>query len=164
MKKIFEGTFNTFVSGGIIGFFFVICWYILDSPLGLTDGYLVFFDYIEDSVSAKQVLSISFDWQIAFIFGILIGGIITAIIGKHWDFNFSPEDQSGKGIIAKAGITPLQGILGGFLIMLGFMLSGDSFFGHWANAIQLSIGAWLFLILTFIFAALSAKFIFKGGE
>lgn len=163
MKKIFAGEFNIFVSGGIIGFFFLLCWYLLGTPLGLADGSLIFFEYIEESVNAKQILNITFDWQLAFVFGILIGGAIAAFAGGHWDFHFSPE-ESGNGIVDKIGISPLQGIGGGFLVMVGFMLSGDSFMGHWANAMRLSVGAWLFLILSLIFAAIAAKFIFKGGK
>jgi len=40
--------------------------------------------------------------------------------------------------------------------MLGLQLAGDTFFGQWAAAIQMSSGAWIFLISSFGIATMIA--------
>jgi hypothetical protein len=73
--------------------------------------------------------------------------------------------SSGKGMIASAGITIITGVTGGFLVMLGLQVAGDSFLGQWAGAIQLSTSSWVFfasllvwgVVFTAIIAAKLAK-------
>ena len=168
LTKIFTGKWSSYVSGAVIAFFFVLALYILDSPTGLSDAYIMISEYCEESIYSRKVLEPPFlDWQTGFLIGIFIGAIVAAVLGGEWKLRMIPE--SGKSLIASAGTTVLTGVIGGFLVMLGLQIAGDSFLGQWAGAIQLSTGSWIFfaslLIWGTVFTAiLSAKFGKSGKE
>jgi len=146
IAKIFTGKWSSYLSGTIIAFFFVITLYILDSPTGMSDAYIMISDYCKESIHARAVKEFPFlDWQTGFLGGIFIGALIAAVLGGDWKLRMIPE-SSGKGIFASAGITVITGLAGGFLVMLGLQIAGDSFLGQWAGAIQLSTSSWVFFI------------------
>jgi hypothetical protein len=162
ITKIFTGKWSSYVSGAVIAFFFVLALYILNSPTGLSDAYIMISGYCEESLHARKVIEPPFlDWQTGFLIGIFIGAIIAAVVGGEWKLRMIPE--SGKSVIASAGTTVLTGLGGGFLVMLGLQIAGDSFLGQWAGAIQLSTGSWIFFASLIVWgtvftAILSAKF------
>ncbi len=146
ITKILTGKWSAYLSGTIIAFFFVLTLYILDSPTGMSDAYIMISDYCKASIHAREVKELPFlDWQTGFLGGIFIGALIAAIFGGDWKIRMIPE-SSGKGVIASAGITVITGLAGGFLVMLGLQVAGDSFLGQWAGAIQLSTTSWVFFI------------------
>ncbi len=169
VTKIFTGKWSSYLSGTIIAFFFVLALYILDSPTGMSDAYIMTSEYCENSIHARAVQELPFlDWQTGFLGGIFIGALIAAIVGGDWKLRMIPE-SSGKTWIASAGATVLTGLVGGFLVMLGLQLAGDSFLGQWAGAIQLSTGAWVFFVSVMIWgiiftAIIASKFAKTGGE
>jgi heme A synthase len=165
IAKIFTGKWSSYLSGTIIAFFFVFTLYILDSPAGMTDAYIVMSDYCKESIDAQEINKFPFlDWQTGFLGGIFIGALLAALLGGKWKLRMIPK-SSGKGMIASAGITIITGVTGGFLVMLGLQVAGDSFLGQWAGAIQLSTSSWVFfasllvwgVVFTAIIAAKLAK-------
>lgn len=162
ITKIFTEKWSSYLSGTILAFFFVLALYMLDSPTGMSDAYIMISEYCEESIHARTVKELPFlDWQTGFLGGIFIGALIAAIIGGEWKLRMIPESKD-KGILVSAGTTVLTGLAGGFLVMLGLQLAGDSFLGHWAGAIQLSTGAWVFFISLIVWgiiftAIISAK-------
>ena len=165
IAKIFTGKWSSYLSGTIIAFFFVLTLYILDSPIGMSDAYIQISAYCKESIHARAVTEAPFlDWQTGFLGGIFLGALVASIFGGEWRLRMIPESSS-KGMIASAGITVFTGIAGGFLVMLGLQIAGDSFLGQWAGAIQLSTTSWVFfislliwgIIFTAIIAAKAAK-------
>ena len=152
--NIFTGKWNEIVSGAVIALFFIITLYILNTPIGLSNSYLMLSEYCQDVIHAEKIIEPDFwNWETGFLFGILLGGLIASLVDKVWQFCIFPEERQTKEILPSAALTPLLGIVGGFLVMLGLQLAGDSFMGQWAAALQLSTGAWLFITLTFLFAS-----------
>jgi sulfur transporter len=163
ITKIFTNKWSSYLSGTIIAFLFVLMLYVLDSPVGMSDAYLMLSEYCQESFHNKTIQEPPFlDWQTGFLGGILIGALFASLVGGEWKLRMIPESK-GKNLFASAGATVLFGISGGFLVMLGLQLAGDSFIGQWASAIQLSTGSWIFFISILFWGViftliLSAKF------
>jgi len=165
ITKIFTSKWSSYLSGSIIAFLFIFMLYILDSPIGMSNAYLMLSEYCQESFHNRSIQEPPFlDWQTGFLGGILIGAFIASLLGGEWKLRIMP-DSKGKSLLASAGTTVIFGISGGFLVMLGLQLAGDSFIGQWASAIQLSTGAWIFflsilfwgVIFTLILSAKLAK-------
>ena len=147
--RFFTGKWSPYLSGTLLAFLFVLSLYVLDSPTGMSDAYLMISEYgrstIEHRSFGRELIDrFPFDWQTGFLIGIFCGGMAAAIAGGAWKFRIFPEGSSQQGLLASSGLSPLFGLAGGFLVMLGLQLAGDSFLGQWAAAIQLSAGAWIF--------------------
>ena len=165
ITKLFTGKWSSYLSGSIIAFLFVLMMYILYSPAGMSNAYLMLSEYCQEAYHNRTIQEPPFlDWQTGFLGGILIGALIASLIGGEWKLRMMP-DSKGKGFFVSAGSTVLFGVSGGFLVMLGLQLAGDSFLGQWASAIQLSTGSWIFflsilfwgIIFTLILATKFAK-------
>lgn len=146
ITKLFTGKWSPYLSGSIIAFLFVLMLYVLNSPVGMSNAYLMLSEYCQEAYHNRTIQEPPFlDWQTGFLGGILIGALIASLISGEWKLRMIP-DSKGKGFFASAGSTVLFGVSGGFLVMLGLQLAGDSFIGQWASAIQLSTGSWIFFL------------------
>lgn len=147
--RFFTGKWSPYLSGTLLAFLFILSLYVLDSPTGMSDAYLMISEYgrgaIEHRTFGRELIDrFPFDWQTGFLIGIAVGGLAAAIVGGAWKFRLFPEPSSQQGLLASSGLSPLFGLAGGFLVMLGLQLAGDSFLGHWGAALQLSASAWVF--------------------
>ena len=164
MTKFITGKWTFYVSGAAMAFLFVLTLYVLDTPAGMSDAYLMISEYCRDFIYKRRINELPMlDWQTGFLGGILIGAFTASIMCGEWKFRIFPEDRTKKGFAGFSFITPLEGIAGGFLVMLGLQLAGDSFLGQWAAAIQLSTGAWIFLVTALIFGLL-IRFLISLGS
>ena len=153
--KILTGKWSFYVNGTLIALFMLLSLYLFDDTLGLSDGMLAISDFCIKSVDNGNLEAPpALNWQLGLLGGVLIGALASAIISGSWKIRFAPEGSGG--IIAGIWKPIVQGIGGGFLVMLGLQLAGDSFWGQWVAAIQLSSGAWIFLITTFIVGSVIA--------
>lgn len=149
--KFFTGKWSSYLSGACIAILFVFALYVLNSPVGMSNAYLMISEYCRVSINAREVTELPFlDWQTGFLLGIFIGAMITAIVSGEWRLRLIP-DGKGRGVVASAGVTAFTGLVGGFLVMLGLQLAGDSFIGQWAAAIQLSTAAFVFFVSVIVF-------------
>jgi hypothetical protein len=149
--KFFTGKWSSYLSGACIALLFVFALYVLNSPVGMSNAYLMLSEYCKETINARAVKELPFlDWQTGFLLGIFIGAMVTAIVSGNWRLRLIP-DGGGRGVVASAGVTAFTGFVGGFLVMLGLQLAGDSFMGQWAAAIQLSTAAWVFFASVFVF-------------
>jgi hypothetical protein len=149
--NFFTGKWSSYLAGACIAVLFVFALYVLNSPVGMSNAYLMISEYCRVSINAREVKELPFfDWQTGFLLGVLLGAAITAIVSGEWRLRFIP-DGKGRGVVASAGVTAFTGVAGGFLVMLGLQLAGDSFIGQWAAAIQLSTAAWVFFVSVIVF-------------
>ncbi len=168
ITKFFTSRWSPYLSGIAVAFLFVLALYVLDSPPGMSDAYIVLSEYCQETYHNRAIKEPPFlDWQTGFLGGIFIGALIAAIVGGDWKLRMLPESRSG-GYLASAGASVLLGLAGGFLVMLGLQLAGDSFIGQWAAAIQLSTGAWIFFLSILFWGVmftllLAAKFARSAG-
>jgi hypothetical protein len=151
--NILTGKWSFYINGALIALLIVLCLYLFDDSLGMGDGMVMISQYCNDSVKDKTLNPPPpLDWQTGFLGGIFIGALSASIISGKWKIRIK-QDSEGEGIMLTLFKTVAFGIVGGFLVMMGLQLAGDTFFGQWAAAIQMSAGAWVFLISSFGVAA-----------
>jgi hypothetical protein len=165
MLAFFTGKWSSYLAGVVVAFLFVLSLYVLNDSIGFSDPYLMISSYCERSIEIKRMdAPPEIDWQTAFLIGIFAGALGAALAGKEWRLRILPE-ANGKNALASMGATIATGIAGGFLVMLGLQIAGDSFLGLWSGALQASTGAWLVfaslllwgIILTSTFAILKRR-------
>ena len=151
--NIVTGKWSFYINGALIALLIVLCLYLFDDSVGMGDGMVVVSQYCTSSVKDKALNAPPpLDWQTGFLGGIFIGALSASIISGKWKLRIK-QDSEGDGIMKTYFKTVVFGVGGGFLVMLGLQLAGDTFFGQWAAAIQMSTGAWVFLISSFAVAA-----------
>ena len=156
MLKLITGKWPFYVSGLLMALLINLALYLFNAPVGMSDGYLTLSQYCNKVIEKHQLEPPALDWQTGFLVGIFIGALITAVMSKQWKFEFFPDDLKVGHAIPSAGKCLIHGVAGGFLVMLGLQLAGDSFFGQWAAAAQLAPGAWIFMLSFFITGSLVA--------
>ena len=149
------------LSGSALAFLTVLSLYMFNDSIGLGDAMTMASEHCVEGVTDQDWDALPLDWQLGILLGIILGAIGTAAL-SGW---YKPRFSDGEGSVTRrVFMTPLLGILGGFLMMTGIQLSGDSVFGQFAAGIQLSGGAWVFLIAMAVSAVLLAcLFAQRGG-
>lgn len=156
MVKSLTSKWSAYMSGTALAFLFMLALYLFDTTIGMSDSYIMISEYCKKSIPGVSEFP-PFDWHTGFLAGIFIGALVAAFIGGEWRFRLLPEDIKEKGALGSFGLSIVLGLVGGFLVMLGLQISGDSFEGQWCAAMQLSTGAWIF-----IFAFIVWGVIFMG--
>lgn len=155
--NIFSGKWPFYLSGTMMALLIIGGLYLFDAPVGMSNGYLTLSHYWGKVIEHRQLNQApEIDWQTGFLIGIFGGALLTALISRQWKFEAFPDDLHRGNAVVSAGLALLYGLSGGFLVMLGLQLAGDSFFGQWAAAVQLSAGAWIFLLAFFITGAMTS--------
>lgn len=145
IKSKLSGHWPFWITGSVLAFLAISMLYLFDEAPGMSDGMLMVAEFCKTSAKEHAVATPPpLDWQTGFLGGIFIGAMGCALISGKWKIHLKPESMPG-GITFGVGKAVLTGFCGGFLVMLGLQLSGDSFFGQWISAMQLSSGSWLFL-------------------
>ena len=117
-------------------------------------------EHCVEGVTEQDWDALPLDWQLGLLLGIILGAVGTAAL-SGW---YKPSFSDGEGSVSRRVVMkPLLGILGGFMMMTGIQLSGDSVFGQFAAGMQLSGGAWVFLIAMAVSAVLLACLLAQRG-
>jgi hypothetical protein len=161
-SKFFSQKWSIYIGGAITAFLFIFMLYILDTPVGMSQAYIMLSDYCRETVYNKSIKEPPFlDWQTGFLAGIFLGALIAAILSGEWRLELVPGGKIKK-FFSSIFSSILLGMLGGFFVMLGLQLSGDSFIGQWAGAIQYSTSAWFFFLSIFFWSIVITFFL--GGK
>lgn len=142
-----------YVSGPVLALLVVLSLYLFNDSIGLGEAMTVASEHCVEGVQEQEWDALPLDWQMGLLLGVFLGALGTAVLSGKYKPQFS--DVAGP-VPLRIFMTPVYGIIGGFLMMTGIQLSGDSVFGQFAAAIQLSGGAWVFLIAMVITAVLLA--------
>jgi len=165
MWKMLSGKWPFYISGLLMALLVNLGLYLFNAPVGMSDGYLTLSMYCNRMIEKHHLTEPpALDWQTGFLVGIFGGALLTVLFSKQWKFEMFPDDLKGSNSFASAWKCLLHGLFGGFLVMLGLQLAGDSFFGQWAAAMQLSPGAWIFILAFFITGSLAAIVMSKREE
>jgi len=164
--KALTGKWSFYLNGGLLSVMIALCLYLFQDTVGMNDGMIKISEYAEqtaEQVSDNEDIELPpLQWQTGFLGGIFIGALAASIMSGNWKIRFFQDKESG--IISKSLKTVLYGLGGGFLVMLGLQLSGDSFLGQWSGALQLSGGSWIFLVSCFAVASGIAIMMENRGE
>ena len=164
--RLLTGKWSFYINGALLSGMIVLCLYLFQDTVGMNDGMIKISEYAEqtaEQVSEDEEIDLPpLEWQTGFLGGIFIGALAAALMSGNWKIRFFQDKESG--IVSKSLKTVLYGLGGGFLVMLGLQLAGDSFLGQWSGAIQLSGGSWIFLVSCFAVASGIAILLENRGE
>ena len=151
------GKWSFYINGALLAGMIVLCLYLFQDNVGMNDGLIKISEYVEktvqDTAESESLDNIELpplEWQTGFLGGIFIGALAASLMSGNWKIRIFQEKESG--IISTGLKTVFLGLGGGFLVMLGLQLAGDSFLGQWSGALQLSGGSWIFLLSCFTIA------------
>lgn len=160
---IFTSKWPFYIGGGVLAFAFLLGLYTLNDVLGMGDSLTQIRDYCVDTLEHEEFVdSISFDYTLGLILGIMLGAFTAAVFSSNFRLQFFAS-YSG-GITIKAFKTVVFGFSGGFLVMLGVQIAGESIYGQIISAMQLSIGAWIFLGTLMLSGGIVAILLEHGGK
>ena len=150
-----------YISGPVLAFLTVLSLYMFNDSIGLGDAMTVASEHCVEGVTEQDWDALPLDWQTGLLLGIFLGALGTAALSG----GFKARLSNGEGSAARRILmTPVCGIIGGFLMMTGIQLSGDSVFGQFAAGMQLSGGAWIFLIAMVVSAVLLSVLLAQKGS
>ncbi len=138
--------------------------YLFDDTLGFAGAFGELSVYAGSAVEKGGVPDSPppLDWVIGMLGGVFLGGVSGALLNGSWKVALAFEEEKTFGW--KLLKTIVFGILSGFLVMLGSLLAGEAFFGQFAAAMELSAGAWLFLIAALASGGVTALFLERRGS
>lgn len=161
--NLFTAKWPFYISGPLFALLIVTSLYVFNEPVGMSDAMTVAGEYCNEAIVDQELdRPPPLDWQLGLLLGLFVGALVAALIGNK----YQPELVApGAGSFTlKALKTVGGGIAGGFLVMLGIQLSGDTLLGQLAAAVQLSGGAWIFLMSLAISGGTLAILIERRGE
>lgn len=151
MWKGFSSSWSPWISGAILAILFLFGLYVLNAPFGTKEAYTLLIDKANAAIN-KQTIKL--DWETIFLIGIFCGAFVAAIIGKDFKIQLVPDDHLSKGPIFYLFFGPVLLFIGGFLVMAGLILAGNTFLKMWYDFLAMYIVAGLFLLTVFIEAVI----------
>ena len=159
---IFNSKWPFYIGGGVLVFAILLGLYLLDDSLGMNQGFAIIGEYCAESAAEEEFGTISLNYSLGLILGIILGVAVAAIFSGNFKFQLIANYDSG--ITIRTFKTVFYGIIGGFLVMTGIQISGESIYGHFVSAIQMSAGAWIFLAAMLLSGGILAILLDNGGQ
>lgn len=147
MSKLTAGKMSPFLSGILIAILFMIAAYTLNDCAGAITAYSKITDKFTDLYNGNFP---AISWEEIFLVGVLLGSFVAALVTKQFKLQLFPEDHLSKGPAYYLTTGLAVNFLGGFLVMCGLIIAGDSFLKMWNDALGLFIIVGLFLIIMFV--------------
>jgi len=151
LKILCSAKISPWISGILMAFLFILSLYVLDSSVGSVNAYS---NLADKAIAIYNGNIPSVTWDEMFLIGVLIGAFIAALAGKQFKLQLFPEDHLSKGPSYYLTFGIILNLLGGFLVMTGMIIAGDTFTKMWGDALGLFTIVGLFLIIMFIEAVL----------
>jgi len=136
--RILTGKWSFYINGALLSGMIVLCLYLFRDTVGMNDGMIKISEYAgktAEQVSESEDIHLPpLEWQTGFLGGIFIGALAASLMSGNWKIRFFQDKESG--IVSKSLKTVFYGLAGGFLVMLGLQLAGDSFLGQWSGGVS----------------------------
>ena len=145
------------VNALLLSFMVLLGLYLFNDVLGFSAVFSAVFGYAGDAIRDGGMPDVEWSWQIGILCGVFIGALGGSLVHGSWKFAGALEGS--KGAFQKAVKSPFICFATGFLVMFGAILGGEVFFGQLAAAMELSVGAWFFLVTALLSAGVVALFI-----
>ena len=145
------------VNGLLLSFMVLLGLYLFNDVLGFSAVFSAVFGYAGEAIRDGEIPSVEWSWQIGMLCGIFVGALGGSLIHGSWKFAGALEGSSG--MFQKVIKSPFVCFITGFLVMFGAILGGEVFFGQMAAAMELSVGAWFFLVTALLSGGVVALFV-----
>ena len=136
--------------------------FMIDSSLGMGQSFIVVGEYFAETAVEEEFGEISLNYSLGLIFGILLGVVVAAVFSGNFKLQLIANYESG--ITIRAFKTVFYGLIGGFLVMTGIQISGEAIYGQFVSAIQMSVGAWLYIGALLLAGGILAILLDNGGR
>lgn len=146
-KLMSAGKLSPFISGVLMAFLLVIAAYIIDDSIGAISAYSNLTDKVVELYNGNAP---TISWEEFFLIGVLAGAFVSSLITKQFKLQLFPEDHLSKGPAYYLTTGLILNFLGGFLVMCGLIIAGNSFLKMWEDALGLFVIVGLFLIIMFV--------------
>lgn len=163
-----QENWSPYLAGAGIGILSWFTFLLSNKPIGCSTAYANLFGFIDRFISKKKFyqksyytkFKIKIDWQVMFVFGIVLGSFLATILSNGFKINLVPELWSiniGSSIFFRYIIS----FIGGILIGFGSRLSNGCTSGHGiSGTMQLSFSSWFIVIIFFSVAIVTANIIY----
>ena len=150
------------VNGMLLVFMIMLGLYLFNDTLGFSGVLKVLFGYADTAIRQREVPQVEWAWQLGVLGGDFIGALGGSLIHGSWKLLGAWEEckSFGEKTVKTAGL----GLLSGFLVMLGAILGCEAFYGQISAAVELSAGAWFFLVVALTSGGITALFIERSQE
>ncbi len=150
-NKIISSNWSPWITGAVIAVIFSLILFILNKPFGTLNDYV---DLINAGKAIYYGEHIQWSWGLLFIIGIFIGAFVASLTGKNFKLELIPEDHFKKGSSYYLTIGPILSFIGGFLVMAGLIIAGNSFLKLWSDCLSLYMSVIIFIIIMFILSVI----------
>jgi uncharacterized protein len=149
-----------YIAGPLIGLFIPIVWYSINKSLGVSSGFVAFWNIMSNSEKVKAHFSPSINWQLWFGLGLILSGIIFSFLGYGKEYVLPTQySEMPWTELLSAPKFLLHYIIGGIAIGYGARLANGCTAGHCIYGVsQLSIGS-LLATLAFFVGGLFATYV-----
>lgn len=151
LKVLSSSKISPWTSGIFMALLFILSLYVLDASVGSVCAYSNIADKAVEIYNGNIPYA---TWNEMFLIGILIGAFISALAGKQFKLQLFPEDHLSKGPAYYLTFGIVLNLLGGFLVMAGMIIAGDTFTKMWGDALGLFTIVGFFLIIMFVEAVI----------
>ena len=148
LETLCSAKISPWMSGILMAFLFILSLYILDASVGSISAYSNLANKAVEIYNNGNMPSIG--WEEMFLIGNFVGAFIAALAGKQFKLQLFPEDHLSKGPAYYLTFGIGINFLGGFLVMGGMIIAGDTFTKMWGDAIGLFTIVGFFLIIMFV--------------
>ena len=143
MTKLKKTNWPFYVTGPLLALWIVLALSCFNDNIGLSEDLTAVGEYCDEAVANREIPQSlpEMIWSHLLLAGVIAGAALAAVAGRSFRLETTGSDGSG---LVSAATAALRGAAGGFLVMLGIQLAGESVWGETAAAIQLAPGGWLF--------------------
>lgn len=160
---------SPYLVGGLIGVLSMLTFYFSAKPLGASTAFANVAGMIGRLIAPRHTASLHFyadktasrfDWQVALVIGVIVGGFLAAWSGGEITGRWLPPmwvERFGESVWLRMAF----GFLGGGLMAFGARMAGGCTSGHGiSGALQLSVGSWIALLGFFVGGVATAMLLF----
>lgn len=174
-NKTINGGWSPYLAGALLGLLAVLSVYATTQLMGKTNylGASTTFvraaGFLEQMVAAEHVAANEYftktrvvvDWQFMLITGIFLGALISSISDRGFRLESVPptwQKRFGPSVVKRA----LGAFFGGIIAMVGARMADGCPSGHGLSGMmQLSVSAFVALVMFFVVGVVVAAFVYK---
>ena len=164
-------TWSPYMAGALIGVLSWLSLYLVDKPIGTSTTYVrvsgmlarLFSPRSVDENEYMQETGIKVEWQMLLVFGVLLGGLVSALAAGTFGLRWVPEfwvATFGADVWLRMAVA----LIGGFLVGFGARWADGCTSGHGiSGALQLAVVGWIGAICFFVGGIITAMLLYSGG-
>lgn len=161
---------SPYISGALSGLLIILSVAVSGNYFGTSTSFVQVVGMLEKLIAPLQFASTDYfnvvkpilSWQILFVAGIFLGGLLAALIFGDFKLSFLPDlwrENLGTSYVKRG----LFAFFGGIIAMIGARMAGGCPSGQMSSLILLSVNGLVAMMMFFIVGIITVKLLYKGG-